>query len=185
MRVRGVSAAAARVLRLSAVALVLAGCALSGPPLAPPGGAAPSGAGSAQPVPVPGEPAAPVPPPAPPPYTPPPKQFRLGPATSALVAQAHRQAAGGDYGAATATLERAQRIEPDNPLVWIELGRLQLSASNPTQADAMARKALSLATGDPAAQSSAWQLIAESMRARGRNGEAAEAQRHADALVTR
>jgi Tfp pilus assembly protein PilF len=185
MRPLSVTASAARVLKVSAVTLALTGCALSGPPLAPPGSAVPApGAGSAQPVPVPGQPAAPVPEP-PPPYTPPPKQFRLGPATSALVAQAHRQSAGGDYGAAAATLERAQRIEPDNPLVWIELGRLQLSTNNAAQADAMARKALSLATGDPATQSSAWQLIAESLRARGRNGEAADAQRRADALVTR
>jgi Tfp pilus assembly protein PilF len=185
MRHRDMSRPARRLFAWSTIVVVLSGCALSGPPIAPGGAGTPPPAGSAQPVPVPGQPEAPVPvPPPTPPYTPPPKQFRLGPAANALVAQAHRQAVGGDYGAAAATLERAQRIEPDNPLVWIELGRVQLAASDAAQADAMARKALSLATGDPAAQSSAWQLLAESLRARGRNGEAAEAQRHAEALVT-
>jgi cytochrome c-type biogenesis protein CcmH/NrfG len=90
---------------------------------------------------------------------------------------------GGDYGQAAATLERALRIEPDNPLVWIELGRIRLAENNGAQADAMGRKALALATGDPAAQSSAWRLIADSLRARGNDGEAAEADRHAQSLT--
>jgi tetratricopeptide (TPR) repeat protein len=175
---------AAAIPALTAV-LVLSACALSGPPLARQGAgtaAPPSAAGSATPFPAPAEAAAPAA--APPPYLPPPKQFHLGAAASALVTQAHRQAAGGDYGQAVATLERAQRIEPDNPLVWIELGRLQLGANNGAQADAMARKALSLATGDPAAQSAAWQLLADSLRARGRNAEAADADHRAAALLT-
>ncbi len=91
------------------------------------------------------------------------------PPRSALVAQAHQQAAGGDYGQATATLERALRIEPDNPLLWIELGRVRLGDNNAAQADGMGHKALALATGDPAAQAAAWRLIADSLRARGRN----------------
>lgn len=164
---------ASRALAVALWLLALAACALSGPPLKPGG---PEG----------GQPAAAAPPPAPAaPNTPPPRQYRLGPATSALIAQAHRQAASGDYGAASATLERAQRIEPDNPLVWIELGRLNLAQNNPTQADAMARKALALATGDGSAQSAAWRLIAESYRTRGRNAEAADAERHAQALGAR
>ena len=65
---------------------------------------------------------------------------------------------------AAATVERALRIEPDNPLLWTELGRIRMGESNPAQAEAMGRKALSLATGDPAAQSSAWHLIADSLR---------------------
>ena len=47
------------------------------------------------------------------------------------------------------------------------------------------RKALALATGDPQAQTSAWRLIAESLRALNRNDEAAEADRRASALATR
>lgn len=123
--------------------------------------------------------------PAGPPGQPVPRQFHLGAAASALVAQAHRQATGGDYASATATLERALRIEPENPLLWIELGRVRLGENNPAQADAMARKALALGTGDPAAQASAWRLIADSLRARGRNAEAYEADRRAGAPAPR
>ena len=162
----------------------LSACATPGPagPQPPQGTEEPSPAGGARP---PSSVAAP-PPRAPPerPATPPARQFRLSPAASALVAQAHRQALGGDYGQAGATLERAVRIEPDNPLVWIELGRVQLAENNPTQADAMARKALSLGTGDAAAQSSAWRLIADSLRVRGRNGEAAQAEHRAASLAS-
>lgn len=171
------------LLILAVAAAALGACASQGPPVpqptAPPAGAPPPGAAPPG-APAPGPGAA-----APPerPAAPPPRQFHLGPAASALVGQAHQQAVGGDYAQAAATLERALRIEPDNPLVWIELGRIRLAENNPAQADAMGRKALSLATGDPAAQSSAWRLIADSLRARGNNGEAAEADRHAQSLA--
>jgi Flp pilus assembly protein TadD len=122
-------------------------------------------------------------PPAAPPGAPSARQFRLGPAASALVAQAHTQAAAGEYVAAGATLERALRIEPDNPLLWIELGRVQIGEGNAAQADGMGRKGLALAGGDPAAQASAWRLIADSLHARGRTADALEAERHAASLA--
>jgi Tfp pilus assembly protein PilF len=165
----------------------LSGC-VSGPPVhgpgpSPPGSANPSAtshpapSSSAQPT----APAAPAP--VPPAYTPPPKQFHLGAASAALVQQAQAQAKSGDFGQASATIERALRIEPDNPLLWIELGRMRLGSGDASQADAMGRKALSLATGDASAQSSAWRLIAEALQAQGRNGEAADAARHAASLA--
>lgn len=132
---------------------------------------------------VPETPGAQAPVPTPPAPTAPARQFRLGAATSSLVAQAHTQAGSGEFAAAGATLERALRIEPDNPLLWVELGRVQLGDGNPAQADGMGRKALALATGDPAAQSSAWRLIADSLRARGRNDDALEADRRAGTLA--
>jgi predicted Zn-dependent protease len=171
--------------RLSVVitAASLSACALRGPlpPGAPPSGPLPSG--TAQP----GSPTPEQPSPAPPerPAAPAPRQFHLGPAASALVTQAHTQAGGGDYGQAAATLERALRIEPDNPLLWIELGRVQLSENNAAQADAMGRKALALATTDAGAQAAAWRLIADSLRSRGRNAEAAEADGRAGSLAPR
>jgi Flp pilus assembly protein TadD len=149
-------------------------CACGPLPPRTPEGLQGQGPGSAQPAP--GTPAAPS--------APAPRQFHLGSAASALVTQAHHQAAGGDYGQAAATLERALRIEPDNPLVWIELGRVRLAENNELQADAMGHKALALATGDPAAQSAAWRLIADSLRLQGRNAEAADADRHAAGLTT-
>lgn len=104
------------------------------------------------------------------------KQFRLGNAATALVAQAQQQASTGHYIPAAATIERALRIEPDNPLLWIELGRLRMAEGNAAQAESLYRKAVALASGDPEIEAQAWGLIAESLRARGRNQEAAEAE---------
>jgi tetratricopeptide (TPR) repeat protein len=136
------------------------------------------GPGTAQPPPAapPGQPAPPAA------SRPPPKQYHLGAASSALVAQAHKQMGGGDFGLAAATIERAMRVEPDNPLLWIELGRVRYTAGDYSQADSMGHKALALASGDPQAQASAWRLIADSLRSRRRNEEAAEADKHANAL---
>jgi Flp pilus assembly protein TadD len=158
--------------------LLMLGACAGGAPLSagPAPGAAPaaSAAGSAQP------------PAAPPVRAAPPSQpMRMGAAASALLAQTRAQEGRGDYVAAGVTLERAMRIEPDNPLLWVELGRLQLLQGNPAQADAMGRKALQLAGGDGEAQSSAWHLIADSLRARDRNGEAADAERRAAAVAPR
>jgi uncharacterized protein HemY len=101
------------------------------------------------------------------------------------VQQAHTQAHAGAFVPAAATIERALRIEPENPLLWIELGQIRLSENNPSQANAMGHKALALATGDPRAQASAWRLVAESLRVLGRNEEAADADRKANTLSPR
>jgi predicted Zn-dependent protease len=141
----------------------------------------PTAPGTAEPQPAPAPEATPVPEPP----RPPPKQFKLSPATNALVQQAHTQAHAGAFVPAAATIERALRIEPENPLLWIELGQLRLSENNPSQAEYMGRKAVNLATGDPQALASSWRLIAESLRMLGRNEEAAEADRKASALGVR
>ena len=169
------------------IAACLSGCVVSRPePTLPPGaplpGETPPGEtppGSTQPAPGPGEA---QPPPSERPPAQGPRQFRLGPAATALVTQAHAQAGSGEFGQAAATLERALRIEPDNPLLWIELGRVRLGEGNAAQADAMGRKAVALATGDPSAQAAGWQLIADSLRVRGRDPEAAEAEQRAGAI---
>jgi predicted Zn-dependent protease len=116
---------------------------------------------------------------------PPPKSFQLSPAAASLVTQARAATAGGDFDAATATLERAIRIEPDNPLVWIQLGRTKLAAGDPVQAENMGKRALALATGAPREQSSAWRLISDALRARGKNVEAQDAAERADAIAGR
>ena len=106
----------------------------------------------------------------------------LGAASRALVSQAQTQLATKNYAVAASSLERALRIEPDNPLLWIELGKVRFAEGNYVQAENMARKAVSMSVNAPRAQSSAWRLIAESYRARGKNIEAQEAQARADSL---
>jgi predicted Zn-dependent protease len=114
-----------------------------------------------------------------------PKQFHLGTAASALVAQSHQQATGGNFQAAGATLERALRIEPENPLLYIELGQVRMQEGNAPQANGFGHKALALATGDSQAQAQAWRLIADSLRAQGKDPEASDAERKADSLAPR
>ena len=181
------------LLVLGAIGLQLSGCAMFREPVenpnSPPQPAQPAPGYAGQPTsPYPAPPATAVPAPGPavPPPTPAPpaatRQFHLGTAATALVAQAHRQAGAGDTQLAIGSIERALRIEPDNPLLWIELGEIHENAGHYDQAAGMGHKALQLATGDPHAQSASWHLIADSLKARGRNGEAAEAQRRADEL---
>jgi hypothetical protein len=99
----------------------------------------------------------------------------LSPASRSLVSQAQAQRRKGDLPGATVSLERALRIEPNNPLLWLEMGRLRMDQRNFPQAENMGRKALAMSVGDDTTQSAAWRLIAESLRARGRNPEAEEA----------
>ncbi len=103
---------------------------------------------------------------------PPPRENRLSPATQSLVTRAHALLAHGDMDGASSTLDRALRIEPSNPLLWVELGRLRLAESDPHQAESCARKALALAGGDRAAQGQAGHLLVDALRAQGRNPEA-------------
>lgn len=70
------------------------------------------------------------------------------PAGQALISQAREQSRGGDMAAAGSTLERALRVDPDNPWIWIELARVRYAEGDPGGAQGMARKALSLAGPD-------------------------------------
>ncbi len=89
--------------------------------------------------------------------------------------QAQIQLQSKNYPVAASSIERALRIEPDNPLLWIELGKVRQAEGNYVQAENMGRKAASMSVNAPKAYSSAWTLIAESLRARGKNSEAQEA----------
>jgi uncharacterized protein HemY len=157
-----------RLVAACAVVLLLGGCpAPSMRPEAPGNSVAgPQGGSSASPA------SPSVPPPAPPP-----RENRLSPATSSLVSQARSLVSRGDLDGASSTLDRALRIEPNNPLVWIELGRLRLAESDAHQAEGCGRKALALASGDRGTQAQAGRLLADALRAQRRNQEAIEIER--------
>jgi hypothetical protein len=106
----------------------------------------------------------------------------LSAASRALVGQAQTQVATKNYAVAASLIERALRIEPDNPLLWTELGKVRQVEGNYVQAENMGRKAVSMSVNAPRAQSGAWHLIADSYRARGKNAEAQQAQARADSL---
>ena len=184
-----------------AVAVVTGGCAIEpfqkegdkpagaqGPSAARPAGSGPVLPAPAQPLPVEESPpdAEPVveepPPPPPPRERPKAAAATLSPASKALVSQAQAQRKKGDLPGATVSLDRALRIEPNNPLLWIEMGRLRMDQQNYPQAENMGRKALAMSVGDNRTQSMAWQLIADSLRARRKNIQAQEATEKAKAL---
>ncbi len=126
----------------------------------------------ASPEPPPLSPQPSIPPPARPPQ--PARVNHLSPATRSLVTQARAQLARGDLPGASSTLDRAVRIEPNNPLLWIEMGRLRLAENDPHQAEGCGRKALALASGDRVAQAQAGRVLADALRAQRRNPEARE-----------
>ncbi len=159
--------------------ILLSGCSLLNPPRQIPTTAKPA------PVIVPEQPrAAPPPattPPPPPPHavpTAPPappaatRQYHLSPATQSLVNQAHSQMARGDLTGAATTLDRALRIEPQNPLLWIELAHLRLSEKDGRQAESCARKALSLGSSDPVTRLTAGHALIDALRTQHKEVEA-------------
>jgi tetratricopeptide (TPR) repeat protein len=155
-------------------ALLLAGCPVPSQRAQPPSGPSPQpqspGAGPAVPSPQP----TPPPPSRPPPPT---RENHLSPATLSLVTQARTLISHGDLDGASSTLDRALRIEPNNPLVWMELGRLRMAENDAHQAESCGRKALVLASGDRATQAQAGRLLADALRAQKRNQEAVEVER--------
>lgn len=58
-----------------------------------------------------------------------------------LLKQAQGEAGQGKLGVAEATLERALRIEPENPGLWLKLSELKRQQGDTAQAEAMAAKA--------------------------------------------
>jgi hypothetical protein len=153
-----------------AVAVLLSGCPAPSQRPQPPGTPIP------EPLPSSSGPLTPIPPPAP--RAPPaPRENHLSPATRSLVTQSRTLASHGDLDGASSTLDRALRIEPNNPLLWIELGRLRLAESDAHQAESCGRKALGLASGDHGTQAQAGRLLADALRAQRRNQEAIEIER--------
>jgi len=119
--------------------------------------APPTAAVVTHPVPeAPPAPAGSVEPPSPPARTAPP----VSSATQTLLNQSRVHQAAGRYDQAAASIERALRIEPRQPVLWLELGNIRIKEGDFTQAEGMGRKALSLSAGDAALTARAEALIA-------------------------
>jgi Flp pilus assembly protein TadD len=103
---------------------------------------------------------------------PPHREFKLGPATQALVMQARAQISKGQLPSASGTLDRALRIEPQNPLLWNELARLRLTEGDLKQAEHCARRALLLGSTDTTVRVEAGHLLADVLRALHREDDA-------------
>ena len=69
-------------------------------------------------------------------------------AAAALLGQSRTHSAAGDFGSAAVTVERALAIDPNNPVLWLELADIRWNQGDRDQADVLARKALTLAGSD-------------------------------------
>ena len=117
------------------------------------------------PYPAPTQPAPQPVPQAPPPAQPAaPKQQST--VTLALQDEAQRAATAGDLPKAIQILERAIRIQPDSPQLWIELARCHLKEGNAAQAEQFARKALLFTGGRYDLEQQAWVIIADARAAK-------------------
>jgi len=118
-------------------------------------------------------------------YTPPaaPQYARPQPsrAVEVLKDRAADQQRQGDHAAATASLERALRIAPDDAVLWHRLADVRLAQQRYDLVAQLAAKSNSLApAADTALQRANWSMIAEAREALGDAAGAREARRRAD-----
>lgn len=88
-------------------------------------------------------------------------------AVIALLDRAQTDNESGQRDAAGASLERALRIEPRNPWLWLELARVRLVQGQYAQAITLARKSNSFAGRQNRVQSENWQVIGNARVAQG------------------
>ncbi len=84
-----------------------------------------------------------------------------GGAVASLLDLSDKQARVGRLDAAAATLERALRVQPRNPLLWQRLARIRLEQGRLDQSDGLAAKAMALAIGKQKLRAEIWKLVAE------------------------
>ena len=86
-----------------------------------------------------------------------------GPATERgerrVLERSRSERTAGDFTAAAVSVERALRIEPNNPSLWIELAEIKAAEGDRDQAEMIARKALTLAGSDRSIRERADRLL--------------------------
>lgn len=97
----------------------------------------------------------------------------------ALLTSARQQEGSGDLSSASASLERALRIAPREPQVLYRLAKVRLDQGDAAQAEQLARRGLSYASGRPALQASLWGLVADARERQGDRAGAAQARERA------
>ena len=121
-------------------------------------------------------------------------EVRPGPKTSkavlALLKKSRLASKKGSLSTAESHLERALRIEPRNPTLWLYMAKLRLYAAKSKEAINLAKKALALSsskgTGSRAntrsLQSDCWQVIAHAYQKQGNMPQAQIAQEKSKTL---
>lgn len=103
------------------------------------------------------------------------RDYQAGPAVVALLDDADQYSGQGESQRAIASVERALRIEPKNPVLWNRLSHLHLQEGNWVQAIAMAKKSNVLASGDHVLQADNWHVIARARQKLGDKSGATQA----------
>ncbi|HSR62609.1 MAG TPA: tetratricopeptide repeat protein [Gammaproteobacteria bacterium] len=96
-------------------------------------------------------------------------------AVVALLDNADQSMASGRHDRAVASIERALRIDPKNPILWQRLGQIRLRQERWDQAIATARKSNLLAAGNDRLRVDNWLIIARAMEGKGDKAGAREA----------
>jgi tetratricopeptide (TPR) repeat protein len=104
-------------------------------------------------------------------------------AVVALAQAAQTDVVAENYAAAAAALERALRIEPRNPRLWHELGRVKYKQGDYRQAANMAARANTWVGQDKLLRVANWRLIGEARQALGDEHGARAAFDKAEALA--
>lgn len=100
-------------------------------------------------------------------YQPSPLPTSRNTAVVALLEKSQTQSSAGQWDAASASLERALRIEPRNPALWQELARVRLGQGDYRQAETLAAKSNSLAGGDRRLRAENWRIIGQARKKSG------------------
>ncbi|MGE4544529.1 MAG: tetratricopeptide repeat protein [Pedobacter sp.] len=88
-------------------------------------------------------------------------------AVVSLLNKARTQSTAGQLHEASASLERAVRIEPRNPYLWQELARVRLEQGLYRQAENLAAKSNSLITTDTSLRRENWRIIGQARTKQG------------------
>lgn len=103
------------------------------------------------------------------------------PAVAALLASAQQDSSSGNLRGAQSRLERALRIAPREPEVYLQLAEVQRRQGQFLQAEQVALKGVSVAAGQPGALRRLWRLIADIRQEAGNAAGAGEARQKAAA----
>ena len=116
----------------------------------------------------------------PPPFEPLESFAPLSPAVNALALASNQNSQSGNVEAATASIERAIRIEPRNATLYYKLALLRLKQSKPRLAEDLAKKAALLASNDAQLKKHSWLLVARAREMQGDLKGGKEARAKAD-----
>ncbi|MCW8899666.1 MAG: tetratricopeptide repeat protein [Gammaproteobacteria bacterium] len=115
---------------------------------------------------------------------------KTGKAVLALLNKARQASTKGELSTAESHLERALRIEPQNPALWLYMAKLRLYAAKSKEAINLAKKALAMSSRESnltrssrkALQADCWLVIAHAHQKMGDLEEAQKAQDKAKSL---